>query len=194
MEIHEARRGREAAAVPPRSEPAVPQPMGSLSPELEELMKTIVLEGRVEREMQDLTLDEAISQPAGDAFEPDALLPGVDISPPGTRPGDDGSELGAAALSLSSWADEMDASETSSRAGEAEEVSVPAVAAKRREEPASFEGLEEVHKVIWARSRAALELMHRELADGLLLELRSISMKYLDMHKASLSPEQERWD
>ena len=46
--------------------------------------------------------------------------------------------------------------------------------------------------MIWARSRAALELKHWELVKGLLLELRGISMKFLDMHKASLSPEQER--
>ena len=88
----------------------------------------------------------------------------------------------------------MDArdSETSSRAGEAEAVKVLAVTAMGGEGPASFNAQEEVHKKIWARSRAALELKHWELADGLLLELRGISMRFLDMHKASLSPEQER--
>ena len=102
--------------------------------------------------------------------------------------------MGAAALSLSSWSEEMDArdSETGSQTGEAMAVQVPAATAREGDGPASFNALEEVHKKIWARSRAALELKHWELADGLLLELRGISMRFLDMHKASLSPEQER--
>ena len=102
--------------------------------------------------------------------------------------------MGAAALSLSSWSEEMDArdSETSSQAGEAMVVQVPAAAAQGGDGPASFHALEEVHDRIWARSKAALELKHWELADGLLLELRGISMKFLEVHKASLSPEQER--
>ena len=102
--------------------------------------------------------------------------------------------MGAAALSLSSWSEEMDArdSETGSQAGEAMVVQVPAATARGGDGPASFNALEEVHNGIWARSRAALELKHWELADGLLLELRGISMKFLDVHKASLSPEQER--
>ena len=36
--------------------------------------------------------------------------------------------------------------------------------------------------MIWDRTRAALELKHWELVKGLLLELRGISMKFLDMH------------
>ena len=102
--------------------------------------------------------------------------------------------MGAAALSLSSWSEEMDArdSETGSQTGEAMVVQVPAATAREGDGPASFNALEEVHNGIWARSRAALELKHWELADGLLLELRGISMRFLDVHKASLSPEQER--
>ena len=84
-------------------------------------------------------------------------------------------------------------SETSSQAGEAMVVKVPAATAKGGDGPASFNALEEVHNGIWAQSRAAPELKHWELADGLLLELRGISMKFLDMHKASLSPEEERY-
>ena len=156
-------------------------------------MRTMVLEGRVESSMQSPTLEEAIGQSGGD-FEPDVPLPDS-VSPPGTGPRGEGSELGAAALSLSSWSEEMDArdSETGSQAGEAMVVQVPAAAAQGGDGPASFHALEEVHDRIWARSKAALELKHWELADGLLLELRGISMRFLDMHKASLSPEQERW-
>ena len=97
--------------------------------------------------------------------------------------------MGAAALSLSSWSEEMDSmdNETSSQAGETMVAKVPAAAAKGGDGPTSFDALEEVHSGMWTRSRAALEL-----ADGLLLELRGISMRFLDMHKASLSPEQER--
>ena len=76
--------------------------------------------------------------------------------------------MGAAALSLRSWSEEMDArdSETSSQAGEAVVVQVPAATARGGDGPASFDALEEVHNGIWARSRAALELKDWELADG----------------------------
>ena len=162
------------------------------SPELEDLMRTMVIEGRVESSMQSPTLEEASGRSGGD-FEPDVPLPGS-VSPPGTGQGGDGSELGAAALSLSSWSEEMDSmeAETSSQAGDTMVAKVPAAAAKGGDGPTSFSALEEVHAGMWTRSRAALELKHWELADGLLLELRGISMRFLDVHKASLSPEQER--
>ncbi len=150
------------------------------SPELEDLMRSMVIEGRVESSMQSPTLEETIGGSGGD-FEPDVPLPDS-VSPPGTGPRGDGSELGAAALSLSSWSEEMDSmdTETSSQAGDTMVAKVPAATARGGDGPTSFDALEEVHSEMWTRSRAAMELKHWELADGLLLELRSISMKYLD--------------
>ena len=144
-EIHAARKRREAATRPARPRPVVPQPMVDPSPELEDLMRTMVLEGRVESSMQSPTLEEAIGRSGGD-FEPDVPLPDS-VSPPGTGPGGDGSELGAAALSLSSWSEEMDSmdNETSSQAGDTMVAKVPAAAAKGGDGPTSFDALEEVH-------------------------------------------------
>ena len=190
--IHEARRSREVAAERARPKPAVPQPGMSPSQELEEMMQGIVLEGRVEGQMSSPTLEENTGELA-DGVDPDALKP-ENISLPGTRTRSEGSEL--CMRSSSSWSDDVDAEErereASLREGETQEASVPAPAVRMEEVPASFERMEEVHRVLWDRSKAALNLKHWELADRQLAKLREISMGYLEKHRTSLSLEQER--
>ena len=105
--------------------------------------------------------------------------------------------MGAAALASSDCSEEIENrdGEFSSRAGDtgSDSISVSAAGSQVEDRPASLEEMQRVHEVLWARIKAALALKHWELADGMLLELRGISRKFLDRHRASLSGDEERY-